>query len=305
VSVRPANEPVCSEIPSSAIALVIDGRARDLGGFSVRRVLPSIERRMVGPFVFFDHMGPVDFLAGQGIDVRPHPHIGLATITYLFEGVFSHKDSTGSNQVIVPGDVNWMIAGRGIVHSERTPPELRTSAIKLHGVQTWVALPLEHEETEPRFEHHPGRTIPVVSLPGVRLAVVAGSAYGVTAPTGVLSATLYVAAELDAGAELEVDDSHPERGVYVAEGSVECEGRSFGVGAMLVLHSNQQLSLRALEPSKVMLVGGAPLEGTREIAWNFVSSSKERLEQAKADWRAQRFAKIPNDDVEFIPLPEG
>ncbi|MBL8742070.1 MAG: pirin family protein, partial [Myxococcales bacterium] len=199
--------------------MVIEGKARDLGGFTVRRVLPSMQRRMVGPFIFFDHMGPVEFPAGQGIDVRPHPHIGLATITYLFEGVFCHKDSTGSDQVIVPGDVNWMIAGRGIVHSERTPADLRKSPIRLHGVQTWVALPLDHEETEPRFEHHPGRTIPVVTRPGAELAVVAGHAYGVTAPTGVLSETLYVAAKLEGGAHLEVDEAHPERAVYVAAGS--------------------------------------------------------------------------------------
>lgn len=305
MSITPAHEPVCSEIPSTAIALVIDGRARDLGGFSVRRVLPSMQRRMVGPFIFFDHMGPVDFPAGHGIDVRPHPHIGLATITYLFEGVFCHKDSTGSDQVIVPGDVNWMIAGRGIVHSERTPPDLRKNPIKLHGVQTWVALPLDQEETEPRFEHHPGRTIPRVTLPGAELSVIAGSAYGVTAPTGVLSGTLYVAAKLDEGADLEVDNEHEERAVYVAAGAIECEGRTFGVGTMLVLHHGCPVSLRASEPSLLMLVGGAKLEGKREIAWNFVSSSKDRLEQAKADWRAQRFPKIPNDDAEFIPLPEG
>jgi redox-sensitive bicupin YhaK (pirin superfamily) len=305
VSVTSANEPVCSQIPSTAIAMVIEGKARDLGGFSVRRVLPSMQRRMVGPFIFFDHMGPVDFPAGKGIDVRPHPHIGLATITFLFEGVFCHKDSTGSDQVIVPGDVNWMIAGRGIVHSERTPPELRESPIKLHGVQTWVALPLEHEETEPRFEHHPGRTIPVITREGVVLTVVAGQAYGVTAPTGVLSDTLYVAAKLEAEAELDVDAGHAERAVYVAAGSIECEGRQFGVGTMLVLHADVPVRVRALEPSALMLVGGAPLEGKREIAWNFVSSSNERLERAKDDWRAQRFSKIPNDDVDFIPLPEG
>jgi redox-sensitive bicupin YhaK (pirin superfamily) len=305
VSVTPAEEPQCSVIPSTAIALVIEGKARDLGGFGVRRVLPSMQRRMVGPFIFFDHMGPVDFPAGHGIDVRPHPHIGLATITYLFEGVFCHKDSTGSDQVIVPGDVNWMIAGRGIVHSERTPPELRKSPIKLHGVQTWVALPLDQEETEPRFEHHPGRTVPRVTRPGVELSVVAGTAYGATALTGVLSGTLYVAAKLEADAELAVDDGHEERAVYVASGAIECEGRKFDVGTMLVLHAGKELTVRALVASTLMLVGGAALEGKREIAWNFVSSSRDRLERAKADWRAQRFAKIPNDDIEFIPLPEG
>ncbi len=287
------------------IALVIEGRAKDLGGLVVRRVLPVAQRRSLGPFVFFDHMGPVEPAPGRGIDVRPHPHIALATITYLFEGEFVHRDSLGSHQVIQPGDVNWMIAGRGIAHSERSGDEARTKGMALHGIQTWVALPKTHEETEPRFEHHPRPTIPLLHRDGVELHIIAGTAYGQRAPTGVLSPTLYVHARLTAGATLTVDDEHEERAVYVADGAIECDGRRFEAGAMLVLRAGAEVRVSAVSAADLMLIGGAPLDGPRHIWWNFVSSSQERIEQAKRDWKEGRFGKVPGDEVEFIPLPEG
>ena len=287
---------------------VIEGRPRDLGGFEVRRLLPSGATRThqrVGPFVFFDHFGPVTFPAGEGLDVRPHPHIALATLTYLFDGEILHRDSLGSQQLIRPGDVNWMVAGRGIVHSERTPPEVRARGGRMHGLQTWLALPLGAEETSPRFEHHAGDTIPVVHAHGAELHVVAGTGYGRTAPTGVLSPTLYVHARLAAGASLAVDDEHEERAVYVVEGRVACGARALDAGMMALLRPRAAVSVRGLAPSRVLLLGGAPLEGERHIYWNFVSSSRDRIERAKADWREGRFPRVPGDDVEFIPLPPG
>ncbi|MRG95651.1 pirin family protein [Polyangium spumosum] len=284
--------------------LVIEARPRDLGGFTVRRLLPSPMRRLVGPFIFFDHMGPVDFSSGEGLGVRPHPHIALATITYLLEGEFVHRDSLGSEQPIRPGDVNWMVAGRGVVHSERTSPEVRARGGRMHGIQTWVALPQEDEEIEPRFEHHPRSTIPVVTRPGAEIHVIAGTAYGAKAPTGILSPTLYAHARLEAGACLPVDEEHEERAVYVIDGRIECSGKAFAEGSMIVLRPGAPVEIRATERANVMLVGGARLEGERHIFWNFISSSKERIERAKADWREGRFAKVPGDEVEFIPLPE-
>lgn len=304
MSALPDHAPECTEKPSGAVELVIENRPRDLGGFSVRRSLPSVRRRLVGPFIFFDHMGPSEFAPGHGIEVRPHPHIGLATITYLFEGAISHKDSLGSDQVIVPGDVNWMVAGRGIVHSERAPAEQRRDGSRLHGIQTWIALPLEHEETAPVFEHHPSRTIPSVQLPGVELHVIAGTAYGQKAPTNVLWPTLYVAAKLAPEAKLTVDDEHEERAVYVVEGSLDCDGSSYGEGTMLVLRPRADVTVGTQAGARLMMVGGKPIDGERHIFWNFVSSSEARIERAKQDWRAGQFAKVPSDDVEFIPLPD-
>jgi redox-sensitive bicupin YhaK (pirin superfamily) len=304
MSLLPASEPVCSELDLPTIELTIGARPRDLDTLTVRRVLPSTKRRMVGPFIFFDHMGPAEFADGQGVDVRPHPHIALATVTYLFEGEIVHRDHLGFTQPIRPGDVNWMIAGRGIVHSERTAPEQRVRGARLHGLQSWVALPSREEEREPSFEHHPKDSLPFVRHAGVELRVVAGSAYGKTAPVTVLSPTLYVAATLDAGAVLSVPDEHAERAAYVVEGSVLCDGREHSVGTMLILRSGAAAKLTATGPARVMLLGGAPLDGPRHIDWNFVSSSKERIEQAKQDWKAGRFPKIPGDDREFIPLPD-
>jgi redox-sensitive bicupin YhaK (pirin superfamily) len=292
------------EPQSDSIELRLQGRPRDLGGLIVRRALPSVPRRLVGPFIFFDHMGPVEFPAGKGIDVRPHPHIALATITYLFEGEIVHKDSLGSDQVIRAGDVNWMTAGRGIVHSERTGPGVRARGGPVHGIQTWVALPKKDEETEPRFEHHPARSLPVVRRPGAELRVLAGTAYGETSPARVLSPTLYVHARLEAGASLAIDEGHEERAVYAAMGAFTCEGSPLLPGAMLVLRPGAAVTVLASEPGDLMIVGGAALEGARHIEWNFVSSSLDRIERAKADWREDRFPKVPGDELERIPLPE-
>jgi redox-sensitive bicupin YhaK (pirin superfamily) len=288
---------------SGGVEARIAGRMRDLGGFEVRRVLPAQERQRVGPFIFFDHFGPVAFGPGQGMDVRPHPHIGLATVSYLFEGEIVHRDSLGSRQPIRPGDVNWMVAGQGIVHSERTSADVRAQGGRVHGLQCWVALPIDAEEVAPRFEHHPGATLPVVRHPGATLRVVAGSAYGLTAPIGVLSPTLYVDVELAAGAEVPVDDEHQERAVYVVAGSVVCQGQRIEPGVLTVLRPGAALSLVADQPARAVLIGGAPLAGPRHIEWNFVSSSSERIEQAKSDWRERRFPTVPDDAQERIPLP--
>jgi redox-sensitive bicupin YhaK (pirin superfamily) len=288
---------------SGAIEQTIGGRTRDLGGFEVRRVLPALPRQRVGPFIFFDHFGPVAFPPGRGMDVRPHPHIGLATVTYLFEGEILHRDSLGSRQPIQPGDVNWMVAGRGIVHSERTPADVRAQGGSMHGLQLWVALPAEAEEVEPRFEHHAMATLPVVRRPGATLRVIAGSAYGATAPVGVLSPTLYVDVTLAPGASVAVDGEHEDRAVYVVEGAVECAGQRLTPGALTVLRAGADVSLSSEGEARAVLIGGAPLPGVRHIEWNFVSSSQERLQRAKDDWRASRFPKVPGDETEFIPLP--
>jgi redox-sensitive bicupin YhaK (pirin superfamily) len=287
---------------TGAIELVVEARVRDLPSLSVRRTLPTSQRRHVGPFVFLDHMGPVSLGPGVGLDIPPHPHIGLATVTYLFDGEILHRDSLGSEVRIRPGDVNWMSAGRGIVHSERTPLDLRQSTTALHGLQAWVALPREHEESYPTFQHHPAATIPLVHRPGVELRVVAGRAYGATSPVEVLSPLFYVQAELDAGAELELPDE-PERAAHVVAGSLACEGGSFGPGTLLVFRAGASGVLRAATAARVALLGGAPLDGERQIWWNFVSSSKERIEQAKRDWKERRFPTVPGDEVEFVPLP--
>lgn len=281
----------------------IDARRRDLGGLEVRRVLPSARCRRVGPFVFFDHMGPLRLAPGQGFDLPPHPHIALATLTFLFEGEIVHRDSTGATQPIRPGDVNWMVAGSGIAHSERSSDEARRAGAFMHGIQTWVALPQNDEECEPSFEHHPAATLPTIVRPGLRLDVIAGEAYGARSPVGVRSPTLYVHATLEAGAALELDSRYPERAVYVVEGGVSLQGGTLQAGAMLVVDSEVQAPLRSDEGCRLMLIGGEPLESERHIWWNFVSSSRDRIERAKEDWKEGRFPKVPGDD-EFIPLPE-
>jgi redox-sensitive bicupin YhaK (pirin superfamily) len=284
---------------------VIEGRRRDLGGFEVRRVLPAAGLQTVGPFIFFDHIGPAQLARGGGIDVRPHPHIGLATVTYLFEGAFMHRDSLGSAQVIRPGDVNWMVAGRGIVHSERTPPEQRAApeGASIHGIQTWIALPRRHEEVAPAFEHHPAKTLPKISLQGAQLCLIAGAAYGARAPASVYSPMFYLAAELAGGSEIELPAEYPERAAYVVDGEIHVDDRRYGVGQMPVFESAADARVVARMPARIMLLGGAPLDGPRHIWWNFVSSSLERIERAKLDWREQRFAPVPGDD-ERIPLPD-
>jgi redox-sensitive bicupin YhaK (pirin superfamily) len=287
-----------------SVELVIEARQRDVGGFFVRRVLPSAQRKLVGPFIFYDHLCRVDFAPGQGLDVRPHPHIGLATVTYLFEGSFLHRDTLGYSQEILPGEVNWMIAGRGIAHSERTPPALRASGGPLHGIQCWVALPLEHEEIEPSFSHFGREQVPRLTREGVELSVIAGTAYGERSPVNVLSPTLYVHATLSAGARLSVDAEHAERAVYVASGSVRLGEAEYAAGTLVVLTAGADVTLESEHGASAMLLGGAPLAGERHIYWNFVSSSPQRIERAKQDWRDGKLGKVPGDEHEFIPLPE-
>jgi redox-sensitive bicupin YhaK (pirin superfamily) len=294
----------CLDGDARAIELVVRGRSRDLGGFSVRRALPSAERRLVGPFIFWDHMGPSSFEPGRGLDVRPHPHIGLATVTYLFDGEIVHKDTLGSDQSIRPGAVNWMTAGRGIAHSERTGPEARSRGSRVHGIQSWVALPLDHEETEPSFHHHAAGTIPETSIDGVRLRVLAGSAYGLTSPARVFSPMFYVEAAFSAGARIALPEEPEERAAYVVEGAIVLEDRTIEEGEMVIVRPKVLVPLEARQPSRVMLLGGARMDGPRHIWWNFVSSSEKRIELAKDEWRAGRFPKIPGDSLEFIPLPE-
>jgi len=263
----------------ASITRVLEGRPRDLGGFSVRRVLPAPGMQTVGPFIFFDHMGPATFAPGEGVDVRPHPHIGLATVTYLFAGAFMHRDSLGTAQLIRPGDVNWMVAGRGITHSERTPPEAREApgGAAIHGIQTWIALPREREETMPSFEHHPAATLPEVREGGATLRLIAGAAFGQCAPTSVFSPMFYVAAEFEAGAETWLPDDYAERAAYVVEGEIEAAGERHTVGEMVVFGPGESASVRAAGSARVMLLGGAALDGPRQIWWNFVSSSAERI----------------------------
>jgi redox-sensitive bicupin YhaK (pirin superfamily) len=284
------------------IERVIEQRRRDLGGFEVGRVLPHAQRRMVGPFIFLDRMGPARFAAGipRTVDVRPHPHIGLSTLTYLFEGEIMHRDSVGSEQAIVPGEVNWMVAGRGITHSERFE-RARAEGGRMDGLQAWVALPREHEETDPSFFHIDERDLPQLDDRGVRRRLIAGEALGVRSPVRAHSPLFYVHSRLDAGAREHLPDGYAERAAYVIEGEVEVDGTRFAEGQLLVFGSGPA-TLEARAPTALMLLGGEPV-GERYIEWNFVSSSKERIEQAKADWRAGRF-KLPDfDDREFIPLP--
>jgi redox-sensitive bicupin YhaK (pirin superfamily) len=288
---------------SAAVTHVIEPRDRDLGGFSVRRVLPAAKLRTVGPFIFFDHMGPAQLPHGEGVNVRPHPHIGLATVTYLFEGEILHRDSLGYEQPIRPGDVNWMTAGRGIVHSERTSPEVRATDHRLHGIQSWVALPLADEETEPSFFHHSADSLPEVTQGETTLRLIAGSAYGQTAPVKTYSKMFYVDAPIPAGASVTVPDGHEERAVYVADGAVTVAGDTYEAGSMVVVAPGADIAVEAVDASRAMLLGGDPIDGRRHIWWNFVSSSKERIEQAKDDWTNGRFEKVPGD-TEFIPLPE-
>jgi len=300
----PQAEAVPAPSPADPVEIEIVPRSRDLGGFEVRRALPSGRRRMVGPFVFFDQMGPSVLRPGSGLDVRPHPHIGLATITYLFRGEILHRDSLGMVQPIRPGAVNWMTAGRGIVHSERTPPELRPAGPELFGIQAWIALPAQREETAPGFSHHAAADLPLVEDTGLRLRVIAGAAYGSRSPVATFSETLYVDAALAAGAVLPVEPTHEERALYLAEGAVEIAGRRHEPGRLLVLGAGEALTVSAPQPARLLLLGGEPMDGPRFIWWNFVSSRKERIEQAKADWRAGRFGQVPGE-TEWTPLPES
>lgn len=281
---------------------LIPGRPRDLGGFAVRRVLPIGHRKTVGPFIFFDHLGPATLKAGSGMDVRPHPHIGLATVTYLFEGRIHHRDSLGNEQDIEPLAVNWMTAGQGIVHSERSTPADRLLDRPIHGIQSWVALPAADEECEPSFVHHPAASLPQAEIGGVALRVIAGSAYGLTSPVALRAPTFYVHAEMPAGSTLAVPDDYQERAVYPVNGRVRLGARWIEEGQMAMLVSGAAVQLQADARARVMLLGGAPVDGPRQIWWNFVSSRAERIEEAKRDWAERRFAEVPGE-TEFIPLP--
>ncbi len=289
----------------TAIAHLIRPKTRDLGdGLTVRRILPAIEQRSVGPFVFLDHIGPVTFHPGGGMDVRPHPHIGLATVTYLFEGEILHRDSLGFVQPIKPGDVNWMTAGSGIVHSERTSDELRAKGFNLHGLQSWVGLPQADEEVAASFHHHPSASLPEWTENGVTRKLIAGASFGRESPVKVYAATLYVAAVFEAEATLLVPAEHEERAIYVAEGAVSVDGEAVSAGEMAVFAPGVVVTLTAgPEGAKAMLLGGAKMDGPRHMWWNFVSSSKERIEKAKADWLAQSLGQVPGE-TEFIPLPD-
>jgi redox-sensitive bicupin YhaK (pirin superfamily) len=283
----------------------LNGVKRELGdGFSVARVLPQAHQRTVGPFVFFDYFGPVVFPSGRGIDVRPHPHIGLATVTYLFEGSQIHRDSLGNVQEIMPGDVNWMTAGRGIVHSERTGPDIRARGHRMHGIQSWVGLPSKNEEDAPDFQHAAKEQLPTRDENGVVLRVVTGKAYGLASPVRTPMEIFYVDAQMKDGSTLVLPAEYEERGAMVVGGIVESGGMHHGDGAMILFDKGERAEIKAVGDARVMLLGGAPLDGPRHVWWNFVSSSRERIEQAKADWKAMRIGTIPGDDKEFIPLPD-
>ncbi|MGE0624863.1 MAG: pirin family protein [Pseudomonadales bacterium] len=300
MSYQNAIEPECIR-KTGRIELLIRPKSKDLGEFSVRRVLPASERRMVGPFIFFDHMGPAEFTPGKGIQVRPHPHIGIATITYLFEGEILHRDSLGYAQPIRPGAVNLMTAGRGIVHSERAGSDLDTHS-RLHGIQSWLALPDGQEEIEPAFEHVPAASLPGIEMDGAELRVIMGSAFGETSPVTTYSPTLYLEVKLKAGTQLEIPAEVEEPAAYVVSGELTCGSTRLDEGVMGVACRGERLLLDATADSRVMVVGGAAV-GERHIWWNLVSSSKARIEQAKADWREGRFDEVPGDS-EFIPLPD-
>jgi redox-sensitive bicupin YhaK (pirin superfamily) len=300
----PDKDPVLGDKRScDALELVVVPRARDIGGFEVRRALPQAKRQMVGPFIFFDQMGPARFEAGQGMDVRPHPHIGLATVTYLFEGRIMHRDSEGNALEIVPGELNLMTAGRGIAHSERTPESARRAGESVFGIQSWIALPEAQEEIAPSFQHFDAGHLPEIADGGIRARVIAGTLFGRTSPVGMLSDWFYAEVALDEGASAPLDADHEERAIYVAEGEVEIAGELFEAPRLLVFRPGDRITFRATRSARLMLLGGAAMAGPRHIWWNFVSSRRERIEQAKDDWKSGRFKAVPGE-TEFIPLPE-
>lgn len=311
MSWNPAIAPGCpDEVGVDAIETLIIPRARDLGGFEVRRALPAPKRQMVGPFIFFDQAGPAEFLTGQGVDVRPHPHIGLGTVTYLYRGDFHHRDSTGADQIIRPGEVNWMVAGRGVSHSERTPAVARTGPNSLFGIQTWLALPDSHEDMAPTFEHHGKEALPVIEDRGVSVRLILGNAYGEKAPATMFSETFYADVALDAGSRLPMPDDHEDRGIYIVEGSISIAGQEYEASQMMVFRPGDRITVAAGgRGARLLILGGATFPGPRYIWWNFVASSRERIEEAKAEWRTEnwgagRFDLPVNDRDEHIPLPD-
>lgn len=304
MSFFPAPDPPAGDQRAcDAIAQLIVPRTSDLGGFQVRRALPSAQRRMVGPFIFLDEMGPVEFRSGQGLDVRPHPHIGLATVTYLFAGEIMHRDSLGSVAAIRPGEVNWMTAGRGIAHSERTAPDHRRAGEPLHGLQCWVALPAELEESAPAFIHHDAAELPVEAGEGKTVRLIAGALYGKTSPLATLTPTIFADVTLAAGASLPLDADAEERAIYVVSGEIDILGDRFSAGRLLVFRPGDRITVAAVTPTRLAILGGAAMDGPRHIWWNFVSSRRDRIEAAKADWKSGRFDPAPGD-AEFTPLPE-
>ncbi len=310
MSWNPTLDPGCpADIAVDAIETLIVPRARDLGGFEVRRALPAPKRQMVGPFIFFDQAGPAEFLTGQGVDVRPHPHIGLGTVTYLYCGSFHHRDSTGADQIIEPGALNWMIAGRGVTHSERTPEAARKGPSSLFGIQTWMALPEAHEDDAPAFEHHGREALPEITDTGITARLILGHAYGERAPASLHSETFYLDVVLESGALFPLPDDHEDRGLYITEGSVSIAGQSFEAGQMMVFRPGDRITVQAgPKGARLMALGGATMGGPRYIWWNFVASSRERIEAAKEEWRAERWGEgrfdlPPEDRDEHIPLP--
>ncbi|MET0429693.1 MAG: pirin family protein [Microvirga sp.] len=311
MSWNPAIDPGCpDEVGIDAIETLIVPRARDLGGFEVRRALPAPKRQMVGPFIFFDQAGPAEFLTGQGVDVRPHPHIGLGTVTYLYRGDFHHRDSTGADQTIRPGELNWMVAGRGVSHSERTSAAARSGPNSLFGVQTWLALPERHEDMAPMFEHHGKEALPAIDDSGVSVRLILGHAYGEKAPATMFSDTFYADVALEAGRRLPMPDDHEDRGLYIVEGSISIAGQEYAASQMMVFRPGDRITVAAGDRgARIMILGGATLSGPRYIWWNFVASSRERIDVAKAEWRAENWGKglfdLPVDDRdEHIPLPD-
>lgn len=310
MSWNPSLEPGCPDaVGVDAIETLIIPRARDLGGFEVRRALPAPKRQMVGPFVFFDQAGPAEFVTGKGVDVRPHPHIGLGTVTYLYRGEFQHRDSLGTNQMIRPGAVNWMVAGRGVTHSERTSEETRRNPHALYGIQTWVALPEDKEEIAPSFEHHGKDTLPMIEGDGISARLILGHAYGETAPAKLYSDTFYLDVTLTPGARFPLPSDHEDRGLYILEGAVSIAGQTFEAGLMMVFRPGDAITVAAgAQGARLMALGGATLNGPRYVWWNFVASSREKIEAAKEEWRRGawgqgQFDLPPDDRAEFIPLP--
>jgi redox-sensitive bicupin YhaK (pirin superfamily) len=304
MSFVPTEDPIPGDPRTcAAIQHVIVPRARDLGGFEVRRALPSAKRQMVGPFIFLDQMGPAEFLLSNGIDVRPHPHIGLATVTYLFEGEIYHRDSLGSAIAIRPGELNLMTAGGGIVHSERETTEARSRPRKLFGLQAWAALPKSHEEMAPVFAHHDASELPIVAGEGKEVRIVMGALYGARSPVGFPHPSVYADVRLEAGATLPLDPEYDERAIYIVAGEVEIAGERFAEGRLLTFRPGDRIAIRAAQPSRLVVLGGEPMDGPRHIWWNFVSSSKDRIEAAKADWMARKYPLVPGDEKEWIPLP--
>ena len=303
MSTNDSNDPEQIDCDTAAIATILKSRPRAIDRFTVARVLPAGKRRMVGPWCFLDHVGPADIPAGEGMDVRPHPHVCLATVSYLFEGEVMHRDSLGSAQVIRPGAINWMSAGRGIVHSERTPDALRACGSRLHLLQLWVALPLAAEESEPSFQHHPAARLPELTRGDARIRVLAGTLFGATSPVQTLSPLFFAELNLPAGGTLELPAEPRERAAYVVDGALICGTQRIEPRELAVFNADTRPVLVAHAPTRFMLLGGDPLEGPRYIEWNFVASSKARIERAKNDWQHRRFPTIPGDDKEFIPYP--